>query len=394
MFVTQNIGANIWKYYLASSLAQFAFYVPISQIFYLDWQLSILDIAVLGIVWTVTKMLFELPSSILADKWHRKGTLIISSLFAIFQIITLLAASSYWIFVLASIFSAIAYAFQSGTDVAFFYDTLKSEGREDQFDKLWARQSIYQQIPLFVSLLASGFLYQISPLLPFQLSLVFLTIALVITCTFREPVIHKPLKEEGFLKHLKTASKTVWHNQQLRFILLFTLVFSIGSDISYGYGQIYLHSLVFPVMFLGVVYTLKSLLVTLAQNLVAPIRKRISYQWLFALQILLMTALFYTLVWVSSPWWGAVAFILIAVPHGLFGVSKSAYMHQHISSSHRATVDSLVSFLLTVVMLVIEPIIGYLADYYGVKVPLGGIAIGLTLYSIWFFFTKKTLQVK
>ncbi len=392
MSLGQHCSRNIGKYYLATALAQFAFYTPIAQIFYLDRQLSILDIALLGIVWTITKMLFELPSSILADKWQRKGTLLTSSLFAIFQIVTLLFATEYWTFILASIFSAISYAFQSGTDVAFFYDSLKTEGKEDQFDKLWARQSLYQQIPLFISLIASGFLYQVSPIFPFQISLLFLIASLIIICTFKEPIIHKPLEESSFLNHLKGAALSVFGSKQLRFILLFSLVFCIGSDISYGYGQIYLHSLALPVVLFGIVYTIKSLLVTLSQNVAAVVRKWLSDQWSFAFQIVTMTVLFYLMVFVENPLWGAAMFILIAIPHGLFGVTKSAYMHKNIASHHRATVDSLTSFILTIVMLIIEPIIGYLADLNNVKVPFMLIAVGLTLYCIYFFLAKKSLQ--
>ncbi len=392
MFSEKSISSNIWKYYLVTSLAQFAFYVPIIQIFYLNRNLSILDIALLGIVWTITKMIFELPSSILADKWQRKGTLIISSSFSILQVVTLLFATQYSLFILASIFSAISYAFQSGTDVAFFYDTLKTQGKEEQFDRLWARQSLYQQIPLFISLLASGFLYQISPLFPFQVSLLFLIVSFIVGCTFKEPPIHKPLEENSFWGHLQGATRSVFNNVQLRFILVFSLMFSIGSDISYGYGQVYLHLLALPVVFFGIVYTLKSLLVTLAQNLAAPIRKRFSYQWSFATQIIAMTVLFYLLSFAQTPLWGATIFILIAIPHGLFGITKSAYMHQNIASHHRATVDSLTSFLLTIVMLLIEPIIGYLADQYDVKVPFLGIAISLTIYSIYFLCAKDRLK--
>lgn len=383
---SQQMKSNIWKYYLATSLAYFAFYTPIIQLFYLAHDLTIFKIAVLGIVWTIVKMILEVPSSILADKWGRKKVIIISSIFAILQLITILYATEFWHFILASVWSAAAFAFLSGTNIAFFYDTLKVIKKENEFDKYWARQDIYSQIPLIIAFVASGFLYNFSPLLPFQLSLIFLVLSFLVTLTLHEPKYHKPMEEISVFSHFKQSAQFIFKNSHLRVVLLFTILFCLGSDLSYGYGQIYLKQLALPVVLFGIAYTLKSLFCTVAANLAPSLRRRFSYRSMFGFEIIAITFLFYVMILTNSYIIGAICFILIAIPHGFFGISKSSYMHQHIESHQRATIESMFSFFIAAVFLIIEPIAGYLADIYSMKLPFLIVAIIMTVYCFYYLF--------
>jgi MFS family permease len=376
----KKINSNIGKYYLATSLAAFGFYTPIIQLFYLAHNLTIFQIAVLGVVWTVTKMCLEVPSSVLADKWNRKKVIILSVIFSMDQLVVLIYSTEYLFFIIASVFSAAAYAFLSGTDIAFFYDTLKESGQEKSFDKLWAKQQIYNQIPFIISFAASGFLFKLSPLLPFQLSLLFLFLSLMITLTLTEPKFFKPVEELNVWSHLKQSTKFIFNNQYLKSILLFIIMFSLGSDLSYGYGQIYLKQLAFPVVLFGVVYIFKSFLVTAAANIAPELRKKLTYQKMFGVQIITITLLFLGMAVTNNYIVGALCFILIAIPFGFFGISKSSYMHDQIESHQRATVDSMFSFFIATIFLIVEPVVGYLADSYSIKMPLFWVAMIMMVY--------------
>lgn len=382
----QQMKSNIWKYYLAVSLAYFAFYTPIIQLFYLAHGFTIFKIATLGIVWTITKIILEVPSSIIADKFGRKKVLILSSLFAISQMIMLIYATEYWQFILASACSAASLAFLSGTDIAFFYDTLKILKKEDEFDKLWARQQIYQQIPLLIAFGLSSFLYIISPLLPFQLSLAFLILSVIVMLTFTEPKYHKPVEEVNVFTHFKQSVKFIFANSYLKAALLFTILFCIGSDNSYYYGQVYLNYLEFPIALFGVAYVFKSILNTAAANFAPSLRRRFSFRSMFGFQIIAITILFYIMVFTKNYIIGAIAFVLFAIPYGFFEISKSSYVHQHIQSHQRATVDSVFSLFVALTYLITEPTFGYLADMYTIKFPYLLIAITLSIYCIYYLF--------
>lgn len=384
MAQNNHVQSNIWKYYLVTALAYFGFFTPIIQLFYLDHNLTITKIAILGVAWSLVRIVLEVPSGILADKWGRKKVFAISSLFAVFQVILLLYANNFGYFIVASVFSAVSYSFLSGTNTAFFYDTLKQLKKEDKFEKMWARQEIFTQVPLIIAFVSSGFLYKFSPLLPFQLSLIFLLASFLIVLTFKEPEFHKPIEEVNVFTHFKQSMKFILDNSFLRAILIFSVIFSIGSDLSYGYGQIYLKQLALPVVLFGIAYTFKSLFCTVFANIAPSIRKKIDYQGIFALQIILITILFYIMLITNNYFIGAICFVLIAIPHGLFVISKESYVHRHIQSHQRATINSMFSFVVALAILILEPVTGYLADLYTMKFPFFLIAILLTIYSIYY----------
>ena len=389
MISNQQIKSNIWKYYLATALTHFGFFTPVIQLFYLSNELTIVKIAFLGVIWNAVRMALEVPSGILADKWGRKRVLVISSIFAILQLIILISTTNYWYFFAASIFSAVSYSFLSGTNTAFFYDTLKELKKEKEFEKLWARQQIYVQAPLFIAFLSSGFLFKISTILPFQLSLIFLVGSLLVVLTFKEPKYHKPIEEASVFSHFSQSVKHIFGNKFLRTILFFTLVFSIGSDISYGYGQIYLKQLALPVVLFGIAYTFKSLLCTIAANFAPLLRKKFSYGNMFAFQIIAITVLLYVMVLTKNYIVGAACFVLIAIPHGFFEISKTSYVNRHTQSHRRATVESMFSFLVAFVFLIIEPATGYLADVYTMKLPFLLIAILMSAYCLYYIFHAR-----
>jgi len=209
--------------------------------------------------------------------------------------------------------------------------------------------------------------------------------------TLKEPKYHKTIEETTMFSHFKQSLSYIFKNNFLKSILVFTILFSIASDISYGYGQIYLKQLALPVVLFGIVYTFKSLLVTLAANFSPILRRKISYRKIFAFQIIAITLLLYIMVLTKNYVVGAICFVLIAIPYGFFIISKSNYVHQLIQSNHRATIDSIFSLIIALVIIVIEPVAGYLADLYTIKFPFLLVAMGLSFYCIYYvlFGNKK-----
>ncbi len=383
---------NLLKYYLATSLSQFAFYIPIIQLFYLANNITIFNIAILGAVWSFVKIILEIPSSILADRWGRKNTMILSSIFIVFQLVILIYGSSFLFFLIASIFSAASYAFLSGTDIAFFYDNLAISKREHEFEKLWARQHIYQQIPLIIAFVSSGFLFKLSPRMPFQLSLIFVLMSFIIILTLKEPSYNKQKNNQSSFSYLKESVRQVFENKHLKFILVFTIFFSIASDISYNFGQIYLNYLSLPVILFGIVYTLKSILVTISSNIVPSLRKKFSYKNMFTFEIISITILLYLMILTNNLVIGVIGFILIAIPHGFFIITKSGYMHKLIKSHNRATIDSLFSFIVAIFIIIFELLTGWLADLYNIKISFFIVAIILSVYCLYHIFNRKKIK--
>jgi MFS family permease len=129
------------------------------SLFYLHRGLSLSQIFYLSIVWAVTNLLFEIPSSYMADKWGRKKTLFVGAASFLFYWVVLLVGASFWVFAFAIFLYAFSFACFSGTDDALLYDTKKEFDKEaetlDSFGKYQSAKSLFKIVaPILGALIA------------------------------------------------------------------------------------------------------------------------------------------------------------------------------------------------------------------------------------------------
>ncbi len=79
-----QITSNIWKLYLHRALGYFLVIMPIITIFYQENGLSMQDIFVIQSVFSLSLVLFEIPTGYFSDVHGRKKTMILGSIFGIF----------------------------------------------------------------------------------------------------------------------------------------------------------------------------------------------------------------------------------------------------------------------------------------------------------------------
>jgi MFS family permease len=112
----------------------------------------------------------ELPTGVFADLWGRKISCAIGALIdASGLLVIAFFPSTQWIIV-GTMIRAIGESAMSGANSALIYDTLKENGREEEFVKVNARESMLVQMGLIASTFIGGFMYSISPTLPFLMT--------------------------------------------------------------------------------------------------------------------------------------------------------------------------------------------------------------------------------
>src|SRR5690606_11953898 len=103
-------------------------------------------------------------------------------------------APNYWIILTSYLLWGIALTLISGADSAFFFDSLKAVGREQEFQKLWGRARSVGATAGLVALLLGAPLADATTLwLPVLAGAATLALAFLVTLTFHEP----PRLEEG-----------------------------------------------------------------------------------------------------------------------------------------------------------------------------------------------------
>lgn len=106
------------------SLRSFMVIMPVVTLYFQELGLSIRDIFVLQVIFSVAIVVFEVPSGYFADVFGRRYSLIIGTISATAGFFFYYLAGGFWGLAWAEIVLAGSVAFISGADSAFLYDTL------------------------------------------------------------------------------------------------------------------------------------------------------------------------------------------------------------------------------------------------------------------------------
>lgn len=102
------------------------------SLFYIHRGLSLSQIFYLSLFWAAAGLLFEVPSSYLADRWGRKKTILLGLVCMTAHWVLLFVAQGFAQMAAAVIFYGVAFACFSGTDEALIYDSHRELGREKE----------------------------------------------------------------------------------------------------------------------------------------------------------------------------------------------------------------------------------------------------------------------
>jgi MFS family permease len=382
-----GLKSNIWKYFVFEALWSLVFFFPIFQIFYLARNMSITQIAFIGIAFSVARMAMEVPSGALADRWGRKKTLFLSQVFFIIGMIILIFSQSFWLFIIASMFSGLWLACYSGTGVAFYYDTLKELKREKDYEKLWGKLSLTTAVVSFIAAFSAGFLFNANLTLPYILSAGSAFLSLFVILSFTEPKFHKPAEEDSLFLHFKNSILKVTKNRYIGFIVIFGAILAFALDYLFSYGQIYLKTIGIPIAFFGIIFAIKSIIEGIGAHSANKIKKKFSYRSILTFSLLFTLAVIFGLSYLNN-YIGVFVFLISFFIMGMFRLIQRGYIHKKIDSHNRATVDSVSSFIIAIIAIIFEPIAGKIADIYSIQTSFFVLGCVLLIYTFYYFISK------
>jgi MFS family permease len=235
-----SMDKNIIKFYWYR-LTKFAlFHVAILVIFYQQRGLSFSQIMILQSVYYFAKVLSEVPTGAWADRVGRKKSLIIGSFFHSSAYLLIFLSHSFILFNVGEIIAGIAMSFASGADSALAYDSLKSLGREREYQRVEGNATSMRHLAFAVFAPVGGLLATKNLALPYLASSVVIFFSGLIALTFVEPVLEsKSIQSSKFSEFGSTGKvqRKTYHEIKksldlmlgdkriLWFVLFFSLVF-------------------------------------------------------------------------------------------------------------------------------------------------------------------------
>ena len=154
---------NIKQYWLINLISGITFLVPIISIFYKYTGLSTFEIVLISNIFTFWIWIFELPTSVLADTFWRKKSLLASVICNFLCTLFILIFPNLIWFSIAAIFQGLYYSFWSGTWQAFLEENLSKIWEKDKFWRFFGKFSFYWEFATIITPTISSIILKFAP---------------------------------------------------------------------------------------------------------------------------------------------------------------------------------------------------------------------------------------
>lgn len=312
--------------------------------------------------------LFEIPTGVIADKFGRKVSLVLGSVFMGGGFSVFAFTEAFPALALAELSCAVGMTLLSGADTALFYELLIAEGAEDKASGKLSRYEAAGTAGMLIAFPA-GTLFAGAGFIPYEeaLGLVFLAtgIAILLSAFIALMIIEPPREREtgSSLKLGIEGFRFIFRRPRLtRFSLNYAAISSMTFFMFWFYQSLLMKTGI-PVPLHGFVPAAFNLGATALLMLSEPIRSRLG-----TANALLASSLVPGLLYLL------IAFVPGSLPAliAIFGVTMlkmfrrpllSALMNAQIESRQRATVLSGVSMLERILTTALYPVVGLLSDH-------------------------------
>lgn len=375
---------NIRFIYLYIFFAQLFFDRALWVIYLSDSGLSMTQIGIVEALMHVAVVLFEIPTGMIADLYGRKVSLLIGNVLSIGYGGLMLISDSFSLFGVALMTLGLCMTFQSGAEEALAYDTLKEQGQEHQYTRVFGNMTALALLSLSVAKLAGGWMAEMSWELVYGAIVVVHVIALVPIFFLHEPEREKKEKQVNWMKQWQDQLKegaTIWRNNPTIHIPIAFFVMVVTSIVILTfYGQEYFTRIGYSATTIGVIFTAEGLLGVV----MAKVAYRLEARWKFFTITYYGYALYlgFFLLYIWSPNWAIVlSFLVMSQFVTLYEPIFSNFIQNKLESHVRSTFFSMISVVESFFIMILFPLFGYMIDTIGFK--LGFLSLVCMLFFIY-----------
>ncbi len=402
-----------FKFCAYGFLKNLRLFEPFLILFFLEAGLSFLEIGMLYSVREIMRNLLEMPAGILADALGRRRTMINSFTFYIISFLTFYFAHSYELLMTAMVFYALGDAFRTGTHKAMIFDYLKIKGWQNQKVHYYGHTRSWSQLGSALSAIIAGVLVFFSG--HYRLIFIFSTIPYILDliniATYPKALDgnRAKLSKKELIQSFGVVMRDFWES----FTKMKTLKALVNLSMHSGFYRSikdYLQELIkvmalsLPLMLaytdkqraavlVGIIYFFIFILSSRASrfsgkfaNYFKHLSTPLNFSMLLSLLFGVISGLFYA--------WGytglsIVFFVLIFLIQNLRMPIGISYVTEIIDKDILATVLSAESQTHSIIAAVLAPLLGYLADLYGVGYALTGVSTLLLVLLPFVWLRKK-----
>jgi len=187
------IATRLLPLQVAVMLQGFLLWAPIEKLFMSEIGFDAAAVGVMAAAYAAVVPIFELPSGLLADRWSRRGVLVIASLALAASALIGGLSTGVASYICSALLLGGYFAMYSGTMEAIVYDTLLEEtGGSDDFERRIGRIRALESASLVVSSLLGGLLAAVvGTRFTYFMTVPIVLLSVVAYRRFPEPLLHR-----------------------------------------------------------------------------------------------------------------------------------------------------------------------------------------------------------
>lgn len=335
--------------YIAVFLQSIPLWYATEKIFMLDIGFTTATIGVMFAVMSITMLAVETPSGILADRWSRKGVMILGCLALLVSAIIGAVSFNEPMYILSTMFWGVFAALYSGTYDAVIYDTAVEEyGNSSHFEKYLGRFKAVEGVTFVIGALVGTFIASTFDLRdPYIVSIPLIALAVLFLWKFKEPTLHKAEVSDPVFKHIRQTFAAVLRNPVLLPVVVAIVGFTVLQEFIFELSQLWFIAVAAPIALYGVFNAAVFSSWTTGGLLASRIKSKAA-----TTSVMIITIAMVVLLIVGRHYvWVLVAQVVLAVCLIAIGVILAKKMHDELPSRLRAGSSSVISTIARIVII-------------------------------------------
>lgn len=347
--------------YIGAFFQGFVLWYAIEKLFMRGIGFDDASIGVMVAIYSAAMLLIETPSGILADRWSRKGVLIVASVCLAISALICGISNDIPTYFVGAIFWGVFFALYTGTYDSIVYDTLLEErGHTKDFEKHYGRIKIIDSLALVAGSLLGGVIAEFFGLREtYYISVPLALVSIGALVVFREPKLHKADMIISIKEQVTSTFRAIARRGALIPILVALIAFGLIEASLFEFGQLWLIALIAPAIVYGPANAL--LLGTLGVGGYIARHFRMNSSWLMAVFLVIMLVSILMLILSRLLPVAIIAQAILGIGVVAIGVVLLKLLHDELPSNVRAGSASAVSTLSRLFLIPLALAFGYLS---------------------------------
>lgn len=238
----QRLRRRLLPLTLAVALQGFMLWVPVEKLFMTGIGFDPASIGVMAAFYAALVPVIEIPSGILADRWSRRGVLVVAAMALAMASLIGGLSQNVPTYIGSALVLAVYFAMYSGTMDAIVYDTVLEEiGASELFEQRIGRVRAVESAALVAGALAGGVVAEVtSPRLAYFLTVPFALGSVLVLLRFREPRLHKTQEALSLRAQVATTFQAITRSRRLTPIIVLALLTALLLQSIFEFGPLWL----------------------------------------------------------------------------------------------------------------------------------------------------------